>query len=543
MSSYEEGINSNPASARLKENAPQKQASTTTSEQSPRESALSSTVTPKSCYCGVVALLECVPCNAGDSRVSKRLLRSRWREFNARAQKVWRRGGNAAKKQIKSSNDNMSEGHVGLSGRHCHQPRHLPLPLNPSTRVTFAYELTSIAVVVDASPSATAAVFLNGSCELNDGCCVPLDRLGPLLTAYFKGLVQPIAVPPVLVTGMGVAFGRWTPNLAVTVVAAYPPSQGRLGSASLLVRDFRVVDEQSAVELGRQVDKWALHDVEGVIADRLGGGHFGNDLGGRSSQGSGLSMSNAIMNSQEVGTWASVRSCMKDLLEVGDAALATLPKEGRPVILIASDCLNVHCGGVFDHLAETARSDVPINVINLSILGDAGSISTFPLDVSDDSKMICDAARQSGGILLNALSLESYTGTIAGSSAQESVPFQGDAHFMSKKRSIRPNALQYYTLFSLSPLTPSCSSHYPTRSVNLVNSAHNPRQDQIFDSVSTFSGKKYSSQQSFDIGTDSTFSTQAALNERRIFFVKYNINPVRIKVCDLILCEFHMKMG
>ena len=524
MSSFEGGVN-------LKENALNKQASTSTSEQSPRELALSLSISPKSCYCGVVALLECVPSSVGDSRVSKRLLRSRCREFNTRAQKAWnRRGGNAAKKQTKRSMDNIVEGHVSLSGRHCHQPRHLPLPLNPSTRVTFAYELTSIAVVVDASPSLTAAVFLDGGYELNDGCCVPLDRLGSLLTAYFKGLVEPIEVPPVSVTGMGVAFGRWTPNLSITVVAAYPPSRGHHGSASLLVRDFRVVDEQSAVELGRQVERWALHDVEGVIADRLGGGHFGNGLGGRSSQGSGLSMN---IDSQ-VGTWASVRSCMKDLLEAGDAALATLPKEGRPVILIASDCLNVHCGGVFDHLAETARSDVPISVINLSTLGDSGSISSFPLDVSDDSKMICDAARQSGGVFLDAISLHSYTGMIAGSSANESAPFQGDAHFFSKKRSIRPNALQYYTLFSLSPLTPSCSSHYPTRSVNLVSSTRNPKQHQIFDSVSTFSGKKYSSQQSFDIGADSTFSMQAALNERRIFFVKYNINPVPIKVCDLI---------
>ena len=166
MSSFEGGVN-------LKENAVNKQASTSTSEQSPRESALSPSVSPKSCYCGVVALLECVPSSVGDSRVSKRLLRSRCREFNTRAQKAWnRRGGNAAKKQTKRSMDNIVEGHVSLSGRHCHQPRHLPLPLNPSTRVTFAYELTSIAVVVDASPSLTAAVFLDGGYELNDGCCV-----------------------------------------------------------------------------------------------------------------------------------------------------------------------------------------------------------------------------------------------------------------------------------------------------------------------------------------------------------------------------------
>ena len=520
------------------------------SEQLAREQE--SLVTHKSCYCGVVSLLECVPSNPGDSRLSKRALRSKHREFNSRAQKSWGRvhrgsGGAVPKKHSKSAS-NIEEGHESSNGsslRHCHQPKHLPLPLNPSTRVTFAYELTSIAIVIDASPSATAATFFNRCDEMADGCCVPLDRLGSILKAYLKGLVQPIEVPPVSVSGVGIAFGRWTPNLAITVVAAYPPTHRDRELTGLLVRDFRVVDEESAVELVDQVERWVLHDVEEVIADRLSGGksQFGNGLGGRSSQGSG-SMKNHLPATSRTSSWTTIRSSMKDILTVGDAALATLPSEGRPVILVISDCLNVSCGGVFDYLAETSRSDVPINVINLSnpTLGEdesAPSIySSFPLNVSDDSKSIGDTCHQSGGIFIDSDILSSYATNVAGFSSCVPSPFHADAHFTSKKRSIRPNALQWYTLFSLSPLTPGYSLTSPAHSMNLFRSSTKTKLHQSQDSLNSFGGMtKYLSLQSFETSKsvlptsnkELSFSTQAAALNERTFFVKYNINPVRVK--------------
>ena len=39
-------------------------------------------------------------------------------------------------------------------GKRCHQPRYLPLTLSPNTRVSFAYELTSIAILVHAMEEA-----------------------------------------------------------------------------------------------------------------------------------------------------------------------------------------------------------------------------------------------------------------------------------------------------------------------------------------------------------------------------------------------------
>lgn len=442
-------------------------------------------------------------------------------------------------KKHSKSTTSIGEGHGSSSGsRHCYQPKHLPLPLNPSTRVTFAYELTSVAIVVDASPSMTAAMLLNQSSEPNDGYCVPLDRLGPMLRSFLKGLVQPIEVPPVSVSGMGIAFGRWTPNLAITVVAAYPPNaQGNIGSAGILVRDFRVVDEQTALELTRQVDRWALHDVEGVIADRLGGerNQFGNGLGGRSSQGEAATQ-NSTASTSKGNSWTKLRSSMKDILAVGDAALATLPPEGRPVMLIASDCFNVQCGGVFDFLAETSRSDVPISVISLSNHAtdkfSVGRYSSFPLDVSEDSKPLSDLCQQSGGVFLDAKLLDTYTSMTAGSATCMSAPFHGDVHFTSKKRSIRPNALQWFILFSLSPLTPGYSSQSKsgtdgTRSSHLTSNDQAVKQHLVHDSLNTF--QSFETSKSFPSSVEVTFSTQiAALNERT-YIVKYNINPVRIK--------------
>ena len=519
---------------------------TDTSENYPSKPNDQSAVSPsstKSCYCGVISLLECVPSSAGDSRISKRALRSKHREFNIRAQKSWgrtHRGSGVGPKKQNRSAGNISEGHGSSGGlHHCHQPRHLPLPLNPSTRVTFAYELTSVAIVIDASPSITAATFLTDNCDLNEGCCVPLDRLGVMLRSYLKGLIHPIDVPPVSLSGLGIAFGKWTPHLAVTVVASYPPTQRRdNASARLLVRDFRIVDEESAMELVRQVERWALNDVEGVIADRLSGEkrHFGDGLGGRSSQYCSSSTQNNLATSPKLSSWTSIRSSMKDILAVGDAALATLPPEGRPTMLIASDCMNVHCGVVFDYLAETSRSDVPISVINLSNGFCTFNSSSIPLDVSDDSTSLRDACHQSGGIFLDGSLLDSYINTIAGSSACLVPSFHGDAHFISKKRSIRPNALQWCTLFSFSPLTPAHMVNSMARSINSHNKHH-----QTHDSLSSFGGMMYyTSQQSFETprpthnlastsNPDVSISTQTVALNERTFFVKYNINPVRIK--------------
>src|SRR6056300_1081460 len=48
--------------------------------------------TKNSCICGVVSLLECVAGGTQTERAARRVLRSKHREFNTRAQAAWGRG-------------------------------------------------------------------------------------------------------------------------------------------------------------------------------------------------------------------------------------------------------------------------------------------------------------------------------------------------------------------------------------------------------------------------------------------------------------------
>lgn len=564
-----------------------------------------STTKTSSCICGVVSLLECVATAGGAQadRVTRRALRSKHREFNIRAQAAWGTrgsgGGSGGSGPSKSKQQRNNTDKLLRSGhRRCHQPRHLPLPLNPNTRVSFAYELTSIAIVVDASPSLTATTTSFGISMSNnnknnrnnfnsgeeksstpttamddddDGYCVPLDRLGKTLKMYLLGLIQPIDVPPVAVSGKGVAFGRWTPNLAVTVVAAYPPtSNGDKASAGLLVRDFRVIDEVSVLELVRQVERWALREVEGTIAERLcglrdfvGDGEVRRNLGSRSQQHNNnnrllsrldsfsLPSTDQVMSSSN----KHVKSSVKELLAVGDVALSTLPSEGRPIILVASDCQNLECTTTFEFLTATDRTDVPLSVIDLSLNSREQEGHHYAFDFTSS---LPDACQMSGGIFLHRELLESCVKAKAGSaarqkltglqSAQTTTPlddhqtrFQGDIHFCSKKRSVRqvrPNALQWYTLFSLSPFTPggyllsstprpiksaSTSGFFHSSSVSLtslVNAKQIPNKLHIDRRTSMDESK---SNDVVPILSPTTTS------QERIMFSKYSIQPVRIK--------------
>lgn len=527
--------------------------------------------TKNSCICGVVSLLECVAGGAQTERAARRVLRSKHREFNTRAQAAWGRGSsvNTSSKQQRNDNNKSRSSSVGggvIQRRRCHQPRHLPLPLNPNTRVTFAYELTSIAIVVDASPSLTSTTFetnhnnmsseffdsLGGGEEKSsksfsatttfseDGCCVPLDRLGSTLKTYLLGLVQPIDIPPVAVSGKGVAFGRWCPNLAVTVVAAYPPtSNGDEASAGLLVRDFRVTDEMSALELVRQIEKWALREVESNIADRLCGGEVDFEYKDGLSRLGSFALP-PIHQSTSSSSSKHTRSSVNQLLSVGDAALRTLPPEGRPIILVASDCQNLECTSTFEFLTATDRADVPLSVIDLSL----NSSGQDGLNAYDFSSSLPDTCQMSGGIFLHRELLESCVKAKAGFPARqksdnqmtqhqllEQSRFHGDVHFCSKKRSIRPNALQWYTLFILSPFTPgghSLSTSNPTRS-GLLSSSSLSLTNLTFAKQSSSKSSALSMEDSVDRSKDAPILSQSNISQERIMISKYSIQPVRIK--------------
>lgn len=415
----------------------------------------------QSCICGVVSLLECVPGgNSGvgvqqqqqqQDRASKRALRIKHREFNTCAQLAWGRGGDGSH-QSSNTNNNKSSGAVN---KFCHQPKCLPLTLNPSTHVAFTYELTSIVILVDASPSIVSTCGMPWMMQIDDdefgekksstpslihdNSCVPLDRLGRLLRTYLVGLVQPIAFSPSV----------WKPNLAITVVAAYP---GERASAGLLVRDFRVTDETLALELANQVELWALQEVENNIAERLCGKN--NDI---ASSPMMLSMldSFSLPPQRKRGTH-SPKLHMKEMLEIGDAALLTLPPEGRPVLLIATAC-HIYCGDVFESLSQFGRVDVPISVLDLSssvISGnDNNDIGGFSLSSSNDTQSLREITRMSGGIFLRSILLDAYIASTLGFPSTPAL--HSDCHFSLKKRAIRPNTLQWFTLFSMSPLTPT----------------------------------------------------------------------------------------
>ena len=479
---------------------------------------------PTNIICGVVSLLECVTGGGiQPDRQTKRALRSKHREFNTRAQVAWG--------TLKRKRDKKLGSTIGGIQRKCYQPRSLPLSLSPNTRVAFAYELTSIAILVDASPSLTSTVGImdnfggigeEKSSVPSNEYCVPLDRLGPLIKTYLQGLVKPINVPPVSVSGRGISLGKWTPNLAVTVVAVYPPTSTENTSVGLLVRDYRVTDEASALELAHQVERWALREVEGKIAQRL---DFADGL---SALGSfSLPSSTQQMN----GSLTSVKSSMQDLLDVGNAALDTLPLEGRPSLLIATDCSNVYCGGAFESL-NNFNVDVPVSILDLSSNNRPPSQDI----TANDSQSLKDTCNISGGIFINSEQLDSFISEIAGSSCSAGPTI--DYHFSFKKRSIKPNRLQWITIFSLSPFTPGHSSSLRPLSI--------PEQSSFYRASNSIASFSSSSMMPLGKTADCSNNDKVSIYDRRmqtlgssvtdisqpherVVLARYNIQPIRIK--------------
>ena len=182
------------------------------------EESSSSTTSEISHVSGVVRLLECSPL-APIHRLNKRqrrILKTQLRSFNDEATRIRRE-----------------------KSTFSYKPAKLPLRVNPSTRMFFAYEVTRIAFCVDASPSATSTFGITGGSNifgLNSTVCCPLDRIGPMARTYFQSLVDPVSAPSIFTPD-------WRPNLAVTVMAVFP--LGKTAETTLLVRDYRVNDEDS----------------------------------------------------------------------------------------------------------------------------------------------------------------------------------------------------------------------------------------------------------------------------------------------------------
>ena len=365
--------------------------------------------------CGVSCILECIP--ASQQQLSKRTrkaLRTSLVRFNSMAARV------------------MEEQKF-----YCHEPPHLPLRLNPASRVFFAYETVRIAFCLDASPTLTST-FGFGS---GKACC-PLDRLVEMARTFFSALVQPISVPS--------RAGVWKPELAVSVLAVYPDAdQPEIG---LLVRDFRVTDLESAETLSKMMQIWALGEVEARIAHRFA--------------------HSKRRHNYDAWNLPSQASYLRHILTAGDTSLGILSSVARPCIVIATDGCCLECDRIADISPD--QEDVPVSVLDLSnpashashdlpavesfdLLSSDPDGITMPLYLSDDTEDLHNICIATGGAFWDSQLLKEAAETFAGQVATES-PLWSDHFFSSARHSIKPNAIQWYTLFSLSPLSPRQSS-------------------------------------------------------------------------------------
>ena len=431
-----------------------------------------------SSFCGIAALLECVPQVPlyKQTKKSKKILRGRIREFNHQARRAREEEFSIAASQL----------HYGPR---CHQPLSLPLRPRTTTRITFAYEITSMVICLDASSTLTSTFGNFGSHPDADGAVCALDRIGNMVRRYLTALVQPIpGASNVRVHGSRSSSDShsrqkwWSPELRVTVLAVFPPSSvsdgddGESMPTSLLVRDYRVDGPGTASALADAIDCWALDEIEGQIAQRL------SRVGGRRN------------DRVEPMTTSSLAT----LLDIADDALSsTLPREGRPIVVLATDCRSVVCDSVLDTLSGTRRTDVPIHVLDLSaphshhssfgsIAGggvltsaskegkamqpsDASLASfltfdddgpgSFPLSMSDDAESMYQICRASGGCFFDSFLLDEASKIVAGQVPTES-DLYGDHYLTFRRRTLRPNAVQWYTIFILSPLTPTYNASW-----------------------------------------------------------------------------------
>ena len=492
----------------------------------------------KSPVCGVSSLLECVPVNALNKlpKRHRRLLRSRFKEFNSKA----RLARFASSSSLSSSNERSN----------CHQPKSLPLKLTPTTRFSFAYEVTNVVLCVDASPS-LVATFGNHN-EKDDAICA-LDRLGPMVQKYLSALVRtipgsvsPSAIDSFLISSGKLSFNEdhgpkmsknvgssnnslpslgqeddkredgWSPELAVTVIALYPDENcsshngipqnffsshdneesldeekktnrsdthhdhcnndlyGQINDRkiSMLVRDYRVVDEASANKLATKIREWAMKEVESTIAARW--------------CGSFPSSRRFISCNQEIpDEWTALASSsLNDMIKASKNALSvTLPPEGRPCFVIATDCRSVSCDPILETASNQDLEDIPVHVLDLSasqshrktrpwekeslspqnvnktnhiestvnkvpynqplfLSVDHDGPFSFPLNLSDESEALYEICRHTGGCFFDSRLLNLAVKAVAGNVDSDS-PFYNDQYFSLRRRALWPNAVQW----------------------------------------------------------------------------------------------------
>lgn len=485
--------------------------------------------------CGVSSLLECAPATPWHrlSKRQKRALKFQLRAFNDTAE--------AARKSqasIRSSNYDIL----------CYQPQQLPLRLNPSTRVFFAYEVTRIAFCVDASPSMTSTFGVNGSSGLSTsaafgGPCCPLDRLPDMARTFFTSMVEPVHATSL--SGAGI----WRPILAVTVLAVFP--LGQKAETSMLVRDYRVDSVETAQVLADQIKKWIHAEVEVGISERLNRRHTFRSW-----------------------TMPMYSSSLRDILEAGDYALSVLSSEARPIIVVATDGRSVSCDGVMDVFLDVDRVDIPVIILDVSLpethanlaeegeldasnsfankadlnflTYDPGGPAEFPLYLSDDTEALYGICRATGGYFLDSKHLDEKAKSVAGQQIAPETPTP--YHFSYKRRFVKMNGVQWLTLFSFSPLSPAFHSsagklappQYLQNRLNLgmADTTAVPTQDPLnFSRHDAFVRQPAETRRRLgvlEVPPPPNNTKKGNQLQARMTFATYFVSPVRIKALLLM---------
>lgn len=336
----------------------------------------------------------------------------------------------------------------------CCEPTRLPVRLNASSRVSFAYETTRIALVIDASPSMTSTFGISHRNASTDDFCCPMDRLPAMAGTLIHALAEKVTLP--------YRQGFWQPRLSFSVLAVYPSinhdSSGE--RTSLLVRDWTVSDGASAGALVTHLKNWIFRTVEEEIASRF----------------VRRSSAPAMRLDSFSGTSSLAPTSVMDWWYAGRSALASLSSEGRPMMIVATDGRSVSTDRGIDDLAD---KDIPFFILDLSspstpqsstdqrdslnlIQEDPGA--DFPLYMSNDLEALYHISRTTGGCIWDSSLLEEASKTRVGEASPDS-PLALDQYLgklvrRQQPHMIRPNAVQWYTLFSLSPLTPTFYSNW-----------------------------------------------------------------------------------
>jgi hypothetical protein len=262
--------------------------------------------------------------------------------------------------------------------------------------------------VVDAAPTITST--LSFPVHSSASC---LDSLVSMASDYFRALVQPIMCQ----------YHTWQPDISVTVIAVFPRDK-KYKPTSLLVRNFRIADAESVEVLLSNLEEWCRIALRSEIADRL-------------SQSSGPVKTNS----------------MQDLLDAGHTALASLSSAAKPCIVIASDCRSL----AYDIVDDASRVDVPVSVLDLSLHRLGMNVNSHP-DIMSEGPMrtnefvfrVCQATF---GAYWDTAILSQAVNTTAGNVPASSA-LNRDHFFTFRRHTLRPNAVQWYTLFELSLLSP-----------------------------------------------------------------------------------------